>query len=156
MQGRARDDPHNKLGDKKKVQPLIAADYGFIEGDAELPGEDDEGLPFFSALHNCSGCIGANCVRCKGADDYSKKSARSFFEVLGYLRTEVQSDGEPAIVALLQGTRAAIMKEEDNRMDVMALRRSPVHSHASNGSAEVSIKIMKGIMRTMVPYMAGM
>ena len=53
-------------------------------------------------------------------------------------------------MALMKAARAMMMSSE--KQDAIALRKPPVHSHASNGAAEVAVKIVKGVGRTLLPY----
>ena len=146
VMGRAQDDPHvRQPGRLEALLVLIAMDYGFIDGDG---AEERECLPFLSIMDTGSGSIGAIAVRRKGLDEYSVKAVMSFLEELGYLKIEIQTDGEPAILALAKNIRQAAGASGD--MDSISLRRSPVHSHASNGAAEVAVKIVKGLLRTII------
>ena len=91
-------------------------------------------------------------VRQKGADEFSVQAAIAFLQELGHVRYDIQTDGEPAILALIQAVRSSIAASEARQVST---RRSPVHSHASNGAAEVAVKIIKGLMRTGVLTLKG-
>ena len=61
---------------------------------------------------------------------------------LGYPRVTFRSDGEPAIVALLQQVKAHWSGD-------VVPEKSAEGDHQSNGSAECGVGLMKGQVRTL-------
>ena len=137
VNGRGQDDPHKRRKEKPEI-PVVAVDYGFIVTRAE-----DLYATILTMVDTKYQYIGASLVRQKGADEFSIQQLIKFGEELGHLNYELQSDGEPAIKALVQAFRPR------SGATTLSYRQSPAHSHASNGSAEVTVKIVKGVMRTL-------
>ena len=72
----------------------------------------------------------------------------NFMNDLHYPRIILQTDGEPAIVALAKAIVKERSKEAKDIMTHISLRQSPPGDHASNGLAEATVKRIEGMART--------
>ena len=126
---------------------MIQFDYGFLG-----LGEEGSGhlVPMVIGKDRRSGYLGGGVVVRKGDHFYSVWVIDEFFDELGYVSMEVQSDGEPALVSLLRQAFAARVKRvgAEAAATQIRLRLSPEESHASQGSAESGIKSVAGLTRT--------
>ena len=95
--------------------------------------------------------LGAAVVPQKGVHPFAVKTVMSFIDETGYSRMMWQTDGEPAIVALMRAVRRELGKGEREPVEVqpqMAMRQSPKSSHQSNGVVEAAVKTLEGLVRT--------
>jgi hypothetical protein len=72
------------------------------------------------------------------------------FAEVGYSRVVLQTDGDPAIIALARAVVRARNRESEDSMTQILLRQSPPGSHSSNGMAEVTVKSIESLTHTRV------
>ena len=84
----------------------------------------------------------------KGADEggFAVKAIVDYVVWLGYTKLVLKTDSEPAILNLLEeslrGSRIA-------GVDQVMYENSPEYDPQSNGNAEVGVKLVTGMVRTM-------
>ena len=140
--GRGRDaahqDGHGHTIDD--VLPVIQLDYGY------LTAEEDEATAVLFAVDRSSTNVFATACSKKGPTDlYAVASFASWIRELGHHRLILQTDGEPALMALSHAVRDRVIA--DGRAQQVTCQVSPVGSHQSNGGAERAVQTVRGIAR---------
>ena len=137
--------------------PIIAFDYMFVlKGRIAMrheATEDEQKAAVMKILvvkDSKSRSIFSHVVKRKGVeeDGYSVKRLKEDLEWLGYTKVILKSDGERAIVRLLQETLRA-MKTNVVDMEQVGFEHPPPYDSRANGSVENACKLMKGQLRTM-------
>ena len=165
--GRGQESHHRRSQNEiDDATPVLAMDYCFLGteeaavaassssaaaastavGTASTTSEVATSLVIRDSL---SSYCGASLVRTKGPVPYAVAFLSTYMDEIGYPRIQLQTDGEPAIVAL---ARALIKDKSKDVKDIqtqISLRQSPPGSHASNGIAEAAVKNIEGLVRTM-------
>ena len=149
VEGRGQEAAHYKRHAQPSATPVLGADYCFFSSRAEeLPVDMSTSLVL--VCYNTS-YLGAAVVPQKGVHPFAVKTVMSFIDETGYSRMMWQTDGEPAIVALMRAVRRELGKGEREPVEVqpqMAMRQSPKSSHQSNGVVEAAVKTLEGLVRT--------
>ena len=142
--GRGRDAPHQRDQHKlDAVRPILQMDY-FFQGDDETFAD----TPAIICVDTSAGAVFATQCTQKGSCPYTLAALSSWVGELGHARIILQSDGEPAIMALAQKMRGKIAK--DSETDQISLQAAPRGSHQSNGAAERAVQTVRGLMRTLL------
>ena len=97
---------------------------------------------------NRSKAIFAHTVPVKGADEggFAGKGIGDDVVWLGYSKVVLKTDNEPAILKLLQESLRDLRVEG---IDQVMHENFPEYDPQSNGNAEVGVKLVKGMVRTM-------
>ena len=97
---------------------------------------------------NRSKAVFAHTVPVKGADEggFAVKAIIDDVIWLGYPRVVLKTDNEPAILKLLLESLRDLRVEG---IDQIMHENSPEYDPQSNGNAEVGVKLVKGMIRTM-------
>ncbi|CAK0837809.1 unnamed protein product, partial [Prorocentrum cordatum] len=106
--------------------PTVVTDYGYLNASES----DSRGRDVSSAI--------------TVLDDFSSGVAVDFFNHIGHKRCIYQSDGENPLLAL---KRDVCSKAEGKEL---LLRESPVGEHQANGAAENAVKVIEGVVRTVL------
>ena len=87
-------------------------------------------------------------MQVKGADEegFAVKAIVDDVKWLGYSKIVLKTDNEPAILKLLQESLRDLRVEG---LDQVMAENSPEYDPQSNGSAEVGVKLVEGMVRTM-------
>ena len=118
VRGRARNSPHRQAQRVADSPPTLSFDYGFL-GTDDATNDDaqvDAGFSPILVMHDdISGCVLAHAMPHKGVDHPEVNLAvravcRDIYS-LGYKRTIIKDDQEPALIAFLQMVRRALMGE---------------------------------------------
>ena len=88
---------------------------------------------------------GSGCV-------YTVASICSWLRELGYSRMELRSDGEPAILDMINAVKTRMEKNCD--YDKVLCQASPRESHHSNGAVERAISTLRGVARVFIQYLS--
>ena len=138
--GRAPANQHRRAPeDPYETVPTISIDYGYLNKKHE-----DEGTnPILVAKERRRKNLWASMLQAKGENDFAVKQLESVVRESGYRKVRIKSDGEASIVALKNAARARLTGVE------VIHEESPVDDHQANGDAEVAIKDVKGLVRTM-------
>ena len=133
--------------------PTVSFDYAFIgdkgniENQIEADGEPGA-IKVLIVRDNKSKALFAHTVPVKGADEegFAVKAIVDDVKWLGYSKLVLKTDNEPAILKLLQESLRDLRVEG---IDQVMAENSPEYDPQSNGSAEVGVKLVKGMVRTM-------
>ena len=144
VRGRAQEGQHrrNEVGESKEV-PTIAIDHMWM-------GEQGEeiGMPIVAGMDEESGSLIADVVPEKGRNSHAIKRLGERIDEAGYRRIILKSDDEPSIVALKSAAKL------EGKAEVM-MEESPVGDSPSNGLAENAVKMIQGLVRTLVDALEG-
>ena len=150
MAARATGQGHKERHHVDGEVPTVVADYGYLNAaESESIGKRgvDESVTLL-VMHDClpvgTGCYGASAIPAKGKDEFTANVATDFFNHIGHKRCIYQTDGEYPILA---HKRDVCSKTEGREL---LSRESPVGEHQANGSAENAVKVIKGVVRTLV------
>eukprot|EP00971_Amphidinium_carterae_P055647 1097198-Amphidinium_carterae.1 len=135
--------------DQAEATPTVSIDYAFLRYSGE-PGEadnanegDDDVEPgshrmlIIAAKDSRTGLVAATALKAKGQNDHAVKWLCGLLRRLGYKRVFLQSDGEPAIVALKHAATVQMDGVE------VVCQESPPGDHQANGAAEVTVREVK-------------
>ena len=126
---------------------MIQFDYFFL-GD-----EGDEKLVAMAGVDRASGSIFATQSIVKGSGCvYTVAAICSWLRELGYSRMELRSDGEPAILDMINAVKTRMEKNCD--YDKVLCQASPRESHQSNGAVERAISTLRGVARVFIQYLS--
>ncbi|CAK0860922.1 unnamed protein product [Prorocentrum cordatum] len=139
----------SELAHRRAEVPTVVTDYGYLNAsESDSRGRDASSAITVLVMHDClpsgTGCYGASSVPAKGKGDFSSSVAVDFFNHIGHKRCIYQSDGENPLLAL---KRDVCSKAEGKEL---LLRESPVGEHQANGAAENAVKVIKGVVRTVL------
>ena len=132
----AREDPHprRKQRDEETGLPMISMDYELLE----------EKVTVLVAKDESSGATLAYECETKGpGDDWVIRQLDRDLQDWGRKDICVQSDGEPAIIAVQQALAEA-------RSGTTMLRNSPAYTPQANGGAEKAVQDVTDIMRRLI------
>ena len=90
----------------------------------------------------------AHVIPCKGADEkgFAVNALAEDVRWLGYSRLTLKSDNEPAVVRLLsESLRELRVQGVEQALE----EHSPEYDPQANGSAEVGVKLLKGLLRAL-------
>ena len=129
--------------------PVVALDYAFITKD----GRDVDAGGQEVATHDVMTVLvvredrfksyAATAAQRKGVTDNAVSYVVGFVRCLGYRRFVLQSDNEPAILALKKDIRKKLDAE-------IVERESPPYDHQGNGFIEVGVREIKRQRRALV------
>ena len=124
------------IGDKGDIVNQIEAD--------EEPGS----IKVLVVRDNRSKAVFAHTVPVKGADEggFAVKAIVDDVVWLGYAKIVLKTDNEPAILKLLQ---ESLRDLRIAGVDQVMHENSPEYDPQANGNAEVGVKLIKGMVRTM-------
>ena len=96
---------------------------------------------------NVSKALFGHVVPRKGVDEHGFAVAQITADVqwLGYSKVMLKTDNEPAILKLLQ---ESLRELRISGLDTVMCENSPEYDPQANGSAEVGVRILKGMVRT--------
>ena len=83
-------------------------------------------------------------------DTYVVAAFASWIWELGHVRLIIQSDGEPAILALVAAVRDKVIA--DGKAEQITCQTSPKGSHESNGTAERTVQQVRGMARVYLEH----
>ena len=168
IRGRGRDEVHSKTDHVDQVVPVIEMDYYYLTEKPEKPDRASASAAAASAAvadeeeKNSQTCLVAVCrstgylfstvVTEKGPGcSYAVAAMCSWLHELGHSRFILQSDGEPALVALRDAVRAKYLTSSaQGVVEHISCRVSPVGSHGSNGGAERAVQMVRGLARVYI------
>ena len=164
VMGKAKADPHFKGEEERCSENVVSCDYAFLgkkgrqDGeDVEAPDEevveadsdaDDESseestLKVLVLRDRRTKYVTASVVPRKGDHPYAvHRVGQDLANILGYKRTFLKSDQEPAIRKLKDAVRREYNLEIPDEY-------SPVGDSQSNGEVEISIQVVEGQVRTV-------
>ena len=149
--------------------PRVGIDYWFItsgsikmrhelefeqttDGNAKLEEARGNGHVVKCLIIRCyeTKCVFAHVVPQKGADEdrYAVGLVVSAVVWLGHVRVILKSDGEPAVVKLVQEALKEVKCSVDGLETITHERSGPYDSQA-NGGTEVGVRIVRGQFRTL-------
>ena len=156
VQGRGRAKAHTTVDHSEDRIPVLSWDYGFLsnknsgkadqdDAQQDLDAENSGQSPVLCMRDRLSHSVFWYLLPKKGVSfDMYDNAARlivSDLDWLGYQRVTFRSDGEPALVALLDDIssrwKGEVLREHTAEGD-----------HSSNGNAEGGVALMKGHVRT--------
>ena len=126
-----------RRGEDDSTLPVLCIDYAFCGLPGELPDNavGSKKLPILIVKDRRTKAIAAHPMPAKGASHpYPAKALLGDIERLGYKRVVVESDQEPAIVALV------------NWSGELVPEGSPKGESRSNGEAERSVQEVQGAL----------
>ena len=109
VKGRGREAPHR--------DPVIQCDYGCLTDAGEEPV-----IALFASCRSSTNLFATLCTQKGPKDTYVVAAFASWIWELGHVRLIIQSDGEPAILALVAAVRDKVLLTEN-------LNRSRVRLH---------------------------
>ena len=131
----------------------MSFDYCFIgdKGDIETQAEAEAELGSIKVLvvrDNRSKAVFEHTVLVKGADEggFAVKAIVDDAVWRGYSKVVLKIDNEPAILKLLQESLRDVRVKG---IDKVMHENSPEYDPLANGNAEVGVKLVKGMVRTM-------
>eukprot|EP00971_Amphidinium_carterae_P352401 6492579-Amphidinium_carterae.1 len=140
--GHARSDPHRR---KPQESDIFAFDYGYMERQADLSGEEESASPILIGRDSRSSWTSAELVPTKGAGHpWPLESLLTVVRGLGYPRIILRTDGEPAILDL----RSQLAAQLRVRHGIESVEELAEDSQA-NGLAEGAVRDMKAGIRTL-------
>ena len=151
IQGRGRDAPHSCDDHTEDETPVLSWDYGFLRDaseDLEPMNEQDQNShsPVLVLRDRKSQSCFWYLVPRKGTDfptfDVLLAQIVEDLDTMGYRRVVFRSDGEPAILAVLDYIKQKWKGE-------VIPEKTPEGDHPSNGNAEGGMNIMKNHVRTV-------
>ena len=141
VEARGKEEAHRKVGERiDAAQPTIAVDYFFLSG-KKVKGQPAEAAPTgIVAIDTATGALWATMVIGKGTTFgiYPTLSLTAWLKELGHTKVTFQSDGEPAIVSLVDAVRDKLSSEfnfQAGQVERAAVQHSPVDSTAPVGLA---------------------
>ena len=141
VRGRGQSVPHVKVTRKEEEQlPVISVDYGF-SGTLDTAATD---LPMLVVFDRWSKSIWSHPVPTKGLEHpHGSRCLLNDLRETGYKRLVLKSDQEHSI--------RAVCREVQNGFEGEVVpEAAPIEDHAkSNGEAEVSVKRVHGLSRTL-------
>ena len=156
VEGRGREFGHsNSQGEKdERSTPVVSFDYAFISDAGDVFTDEDfiaagEGAAKLLIVRDSrSKAVFAHVVPAKGIDERGFAVDALVSDILwtGYARVTLKSDNEPAIVKLL---KEALRELRISGLEQVLEEHPPEYDPQSNGSAEVGVKLVKGLFRTL-------
>lgn len=154
VRGRGRDDPHAE-GPLEDAIPVISWDYCYLASRGPAGGDaaaDDEAAeqagqsPVLVRWDRKSRGLAGYVLPSKGVDFEAADLVVNYLvkdvEALGYKRVCFRSDNEPALLALLRAVRQRLTCE-------VVLESASEGDPRSNGAAEMGVRLLKGLVRTL-------
>ena len=159
--GRGRVDKHSSSevdlgeGGSDPRVPVIGMDYGYFNDKAD----DTSGTPFLATRNSYDKWTAGICLPCtyiegvspeakaKGASNlYAVQSMLAVINAAGHNQVILRSDQEPSILAL----KAEVIRRAREELGCTVLpEEAPKGDSASNGLAELAVREIKGVARTL-------
>ena len=154
VEGRGREFGHSSCQPVEgRATPTISFDYAFVGDRGEIISRveadvEDGAIKILVIRDNKSKAVFAHVVPRKGVDEdgFAVKCVVDDAKWLGYTKIVLKTDNEPAILKLLQETLRDLRIEG---LDQVMGENSPEYDPQANGNAEVGVKLVKGMLRTM-------
>ena len=126
---------------------MMQCDFGYLGLGEEGSGHN---LTMVSGKDCRTGFMGGATLDAKGNNAYARAVLNDYLDELGYMCIELHSDGEPAVVALLEGVFAdrVVKMGKQAAAAQLRLRHGAKGSHASQGAVESGVKTISGLSRT--------
>ena len=155
LQGRGCSAPHTST--EKHVEagvPVVSMDYAFLgaKNDKQLTSNEEtefcqdqrtQLLPTLVLVESRHKAIYAHMARKKGPEPDIIRFLVADLNQMGYKRVVIRTDGEPAIVALVERLATAWTGE-------ILQEHSPAGESQSNGAAERAVRTLVGLVRTLL------
>ena len=139
--GRGRSDPHHAGSGQPEEVPKISFDYAY------MAKRNEEASPILISVVNVTGRATAHVLPAKGIEEpYNIDVFAKCLLGAGHTKMEVQSDNEPAMIALRD--RGMALARERYSLDLTPLD-SIEYDHMSNGAVEVTVREVKAQSRVM-------
>ena len=126
------------------VLPVMQCDYGYLS---------DTGEPVVALFASCrfsTNLLATLCTTKKPRDTYVVAAFASWIWVLGHARLIIQSDGAPAILALVAAVKNKIIA--DGKAEQITCQVSPKGSNESNGAAERTVQQVRSMARAYLEH----
>ena len=117
--------------------PKICCDYCYMSGKDKKEADGAGVMPILAIKDSKSKGYGASTLKKKGAEAHAVAFVAGYIKELGYRRILTQTDGEPAIVSLMESVAASLPEVE------FVPQNSPPYDHSANGEAEVAGRELK-------------
>ena len=147
VKGRGREAPHRDQRGSMldSVLPVIQCDYGYLTDVGEEPV-----IALFASCRSSTNLFATLCTQKGPKDTYVVAAFASWIWELGHVRLIIQSDGEPAILALVAAVRDKVIA--DGKAEQITCQTSPKGSHESNGAAERTVQQVRGMARVYLEH----
>ena len=155
--GRAVGQQHRESGNDHSI-PIVAMDYFYCTKDKIVTAQEaekdtmedmvakDEAVKCLLVRCTSTKSIVAFVVPKKGVDDlYGVGRVVDFVRWLGHSRVIMRADNEPALLAVMREAVRTLKVEVISASD----ESSAAYDSRSNGAAEVGVRIIRGLYRTM-------
>ena len=138
VKGRGREAPHRdqRGGMLDSVLPVIQCDFGFLTDAGEEPV-----IALFASCGSSTNLFATLCTQ---------KGPKDTYVVAAFASRIIQSDGEPAIPALVAAVRDKVTA--DRKAEQITCEASPKGSHESNGAAERTVQQVRGMARVYLEH----
>ena len=156
MEGFGSERAHHAVKDDERAIPVVSCDYMFLTANGvfardEVPEEEGRSATkVIVAKCSKTRCLFAHVVPQKGidADGYVVKMLRDDILWLGHSQVIVKSDNEPALLRVVEAT-VKVLKQSAG-MEGAASEGSVPYDPQTNGSAEGAVRLVKGMLRTLL------
>ena len=154
VEGRGREFGHFGCQSREgRSVPTVSFDYCFIGDKGEISNQDEAdvepgSIKVLVVRDNKSKALFSHVVPVKGVDEggFAVKAITDDITWLGYSKLVVKTDNEPAILKLLLESLRALRIEG---VEQVMRENSPEYDPQANGNAEIGVKLLKGMVRTM-------
>ena len=141
--GRGRSDAHHVSPSSENAVPVYAIDYAYLSSDAD----EQRASPILVGRDSITKWTDADVLPSKGTShEHSIRTLVNNVRNTGHIKVIIKSDNEPAIVDLKH--QAARRLQADHGISV-TFKESPVSDSQSNGLAELAVREVKGLARTL-------
>ena len=151
-EGRGRESPHSSHQHGPRAAPTVSFDYAYVGDKGEIvsreQAETEEGsVTILVVRDSATKAVFGHVVPQKGIDakQFAVDELVKDIVWLGHTKVMLKSDNETAILKLLtEALRELRIQGLENVMS----ENSPEYDPQANGSAEVGVQIVKGMVRT--------
>ena len=148
--GRGRADAHHVSPNSENAVAVYAIDYAYLSSDAD----EQRASPILIGRDSITKWTDADVLPSKGTShEHSIRTLVNNVRNTGHIKVIIKSDNEPAIVDLKH--QAARRLQADHGISV-TFEESPVSDSQSNGLAELAVREVKGLARTLKHYVEEM
>ena len=107
-------------------------------------------VALFASCRSSTNLFATLCTMKGAKDTYVVAAFASWIWELGHARLIIQSDGEPAILALVSAVRDKVIV--DGKAEQITCQVSLKGSHESNGAAERTVQQVRGVARVYLEH----